>query len=398
MALPSCPVTTAAVVHEGSRRLGLVVLLALALALALAAAGCARHPAVRASSLDGDAIDRVLVPRISASSRSMVLVLGTPHLVAFGERVEPRHLEPLLARLEAFAPTRIAVESLTADEVALLGEWAEHKPAAAELLGMYGSRSLELGRHMQASLGLDRTQAAVRAEVLLAALPDEPDGATRLQLVALWLAAHEFDSAALQWSYLDAASRGRATVVPAEVGERLDRFLASRNETAMLAIALARRLGLQRIWPIDSQYDGVQTLAAPRAQLSELFSDPRRAASIDSVQRELGDRLSNAALANGDLLPLYRHHNSSAYQDSDVRQWHWFIDNPHPGGLGRFRYAMWELRNLRQATHIVELAASTRPERVLVVVGSAHKAPLERVLATQLGVELVRFETVVGGG
>lgn len=365
--------------------------------LVLAAAGCARHAVVPAPSAGGGAIDRVLVARVPATSRSAVLVLGTPHLAAFGERVESRHLEPLLTRLAAFAPTRIAVESLTADEIALLGEWAERLPAAAELLGMYGGRTLQLGRQMQASLGLDRAQAAVRAEALIAALPGEPDQATRLQLVALWLAAYEFDSAALQWSYLDAVSRGHASLVPAEVGERLDRFLARRNETGMLAIALARRLGLQRIWPIDSQYDGVRTLAAPREHLNELFSDPRRGESADLPQREHNAHLTNAALAAGDLLPLYRHHNSPAYLDGDARQWHWFIDNQHPSGLGRFRYAMWELRNLRQATYIVEVAASTRPERVLVVIGSAHKAPLERVLATQLGVELVSFDAIAGG-
>lgn len=59
---------------------------------------------------------------------------------------------------------------------------------------------------------------------------------------------------------------------------------------------------------------------------------------------------------------------------------------------------MWELRNLRQATYIAEIAASTRPERVLVVIGSAQKAPLERVLTAQIGVNLVSFDAIVAFG
>jgi pheromone shutdown protein TraB len=56
------------------------------------------------------------------------------------------------------------------------------------------------------------------------------------------------------------------------------------------------------------------------------------------------------------------------------------------------------VRNLRQATHIVDLAATGRPERVLVVVGAAHKASIERVLATQLTVRLVQLEEQDGVG
>lgn len=369
------------------RRHALLLALLLPLPFAVAASDGGRPAWV-------DAIDRVLVPLATPAMRSQVLVLGTPHLAGESDRLTPGHLQPLLERLAAFAPTRIAVESLSADEIATLAAHAPHAPAAAEILQMFAGSRHELGRRMQEQLGLDHAAAAQRAEALLATLADDAAPARRLELVALWLAAYEFDSAALQWSLLAEDERVGNTVVPDEVAARLDRWLASSNEIATLALPLARRLGLQRIHPIDSQYDGVRTLSMPRDALEALFSDPARGTSMDPAHAAQSKRIADEAFAAGDLVPLYRHHNSGGYMDGDATQWRWLFARGQDSGLDRFRYAMWELRNLRQAMYIVETAASTRSERVLVLVGSAHKAPLERILATQLSVELMPFGTI----
>lgn len=363
-----------------------VALLALLLPSALAAADDGPERA--------DAIDRVLAPLATPALRSQVLVLGTPHLSAESGRLTPGHLAPLLDRLADFAPTRIAVESLAADEIAMLAAHAPHVPAAAEVLAMFAAGAHELGRLMQQRLGIDHAAAAQRAAALEATLDGEAGSATRIELVALWLAAYEYDTAALQWSLLPEDARTGGALIPAEAAARLDRRLAGANETVTLALPLARRLGLRRIHPIDSQYDGVRTLSMPRDALEALFADPARGTSVDPAHTARAGQVADAAFAAGDLLPLYRHHNSRGYMDGDAAQWRWLFAGRHDSGLDRFRYAMWELRNLRQAVRIADVAASTRPERVLVLVGSAHKAPLERILATQLGVALVGFEAV----
>lgn len=363
-------------------------LLAVLLPLSLAAT------AGNNGSAPPDAIDRVLAPLATPALRSQVLVLGTPHLSAEAARLTPGHLQPLLDRLVDFAPTRIAVESLAADEIATLAAHAPHAPAAAEVLGMFAAGAHETGRAMQEKLGIDHAAAARRAAALEATLDADADPAKRLELVALWLAAYEYDTATLQWSLLPEDARTGAATIPAEVAARLDRRLAGANEIVTLALPLARRLGLRRIHPIDSQYDGVRMLSMPADALEALFADPARGTSMDPAHTAQTRQVADDAFAAGDLLPLYRHHNSSRHMGGDATQWRWLFADKHAGGLHRFRYAMWELRNLRLATHIADVAASTRPERVLVLVGSAHKAPLERILATQLGVELAGFETI----
>lgn len=342
----------------------------------------------------GDAIDDVLAPRVTDAQQSEVAVLGTLHLSGHRERLEPEHLESLHALLDAFAPTRIAVESLTADEIALLAEREAHDPTAAEIVRMFARRTLDIGKSMQAVLVIGRVAAAHRAREILAARGAALGDEDRLELVAHWLAAYEFDSAALQWSYLSPQVRASAPDFPAEVRDRLDRFLSSSNENVVLALALARRLGLQTITPIDSQYDGVRTLSAPPDALAELFDDPRRSELQDAAHASKSERMLETAFEAGDMLPFYRYLNSREYMSGDATQWIWLLEGRHSSGLDRLRYAMWELRNLRQVTNIVDAAASVRPERVLVVVGAAHKAALERVLATQLSVKLVAFEAL----
>lgn len=363
---------------------------------AVAAIAACGHSAIAAerTGVGGDPIDNVLVLRVTPAFQSEVAVLGTLHLSNHRDRLQPGQLEPLLALLEAFEPTRIAVESLSADEIAMLAEREVHDPAAAEVVRMFARAPLGMGRSMQGVLAMDRIAAARKAQEILQARSSHLSDDDRLELVAYWLAAYEFSSAALQWSYLPAAVRARATNLPTDVRDHLDRFLAGSNENVVLAFVLARRLGLQTIIPIDSQYDGVRTLSAPADALKELFADPKRAELMDRAHAARADSIKADAFEAGDLLPLYRYLNSQEHMAADATQWHWLFAGRHSSGLDRMRYAMWELRNLRQATNIVDAAASVRPERLLVIVGVAHKAALERLLATQLSVRLVAFDAL----
>jgi|GEM_PF-579180 len=346
----------------------------------------------------GDAIDHVLGPRVTPGFQSQVLVLGTLHLSGEGGRLEPGHLGSLLDLLERFEPTRIAVESLTAHEVALLAELESQDPAAAQVLDMFGRRTLDAGRTMQLALDKSRAAAAWRARTVLEGQDTVMTDATRLALVGWLLAAYELNSAVLQWSYLSPETRDGDRTLPAEIRALLDGRMESSNEVVTVASALARRLGLQRLYSVDSQYDGVRTLSAPREALEALFSDPMRGELRDREWAARADSVKDAAFGAGDLLPLYRWMNGQEYQGGDLTQWNWLFEGRHPHGLDRFRYAMWELRNLRQATHIVDVAASGRPERVLVVVGASHKAHLDRLLGAHLSVRTVQLAELEGEG
>jgi len=350
-------------------------------------------PAARAQGLptaSGEAVRKALGPRTTPDFQNEVLVLGTMHLAEYADVLRPEHLEALLAALERWAPTRIAVESLAPDEIALLAEREPHDPAAAQVLDMFARRTLTLGRLMQERLGLGRIEAGQRADALLASgTPHDP--VARLQLVALFLAAYEYDSATLQWSYLSEGARADAADLPDEVRSALDRRLNSANEIVTLALPLARALGVQRVYATDSQADGLRTLTAPRAALTEVYADPRRAAWHELDAARSAGAVRDSAFAAGDLMAAYRQANSVAHLESDAKQWAWLFDTQHPSGVDRLRYQMWELRNQRMASNLLEALASTDRERLLLIVGSSHKAYLDLLLATQLSVRLVQL-------
>jgi hypothetical protein len=338
-----------------------------------------------------DAIGQVLTPRVTPPFQSSVLVLGTPHLAGERSRLTPAHLEPLLAHLAAFAPTRIAIEALPGDEIALLAEREAYDSGAAYVLETFARSALLVGRTMQQALGVTRVQAEREALARAAALTADAPDTARVEVAALLLAAYDFNSATLQWSYLPADVRARVTTLPADVHALLERRLGSANEIVTVAMPLARRVGLQVFDAIDSQYDGIRTLALPTDELNGIFGDPARGALYDSAWVTRAADIRDAAFAAGDLVPMYLFANSDASQVGDQSQWYWLFE-PHQAGTGgRFRYAMWELRNLRQATRILEVAASRgdASERVLVLVGSSHKTPVERALRTQLTVRVV---------
>jgi hypothetical protein len=351
------------------------------------------------STASTDAIEQVLLPRVTPPFQSSVLVLGTPHLAGERSRLTPAHLASLHARLAEFAPTRIAIEALSGDEIALLAEREAHDSGAAHVLETFARSTLVAGRAMQQALGVTRVQAEREALARVTVLTADASATARVEVAALLLAAYDFNSAALQWSYLPAEVRARDTTLPADVRSLLDRRLGSANEIVTVAMPLARRVGLQVFDAIDSQYDGIRTLALPSEVLTGIFGDPARGALYDSAWVARAADIREAAFAAGDLLPMYRFTNSDASQAGDQSQWHWLFE-PHQAGTGgRFRYAMWELRNLRQATRILEVAASRADtsERVLVLVGSSHKTPVERALRVHLTVRVVNTEAVLAG-
>jgi hypothetical protein len=356
---------------------------------AAAVTACAGGPSV----LRGQAIDRVLAPQVTPPFQAEVLVLGTSHLSEYRDQLRPEHLQRLLALLVAWAPTHVAVESLTADEIALLAELEAHDSAAAQVLDMFGRGTLTAGRTMQRVLAVDRVAAGRSARAMAAqgALTDDD----RVELTGLLLAAYEYNSATLQWSLLPEDVRQRDGPLPPELRDALNRRLGSANEIVTLAMPIARRLGLPLLHSMDSQYDGMRTLSAPREELYALLTHPDRARLQDGEARERADRVRRDAFAAGDLLPMYLHANSDEHHAGDVTQWNWLFQPEHAAGLGRLRYAMWELRNMRQAMHIIDVAATGGAQRLLVIVGSSHKPYLDRLLATQLSVRLVQLEDLV---
>jgi hypothetical protein len=132
------------------------------------------------------------------------------------------------------------------------------------------------------------------------------------------------------------------------------------------------------------------------ANMEAFQSEPWFAAMLASPAftplREAGQHLTTPAEA----LATYQMLNRPAIGRVDADgQWLNMINRPSPGDVGRSRVAAWEVRNLRMAANIREVAGFTPGGRVLVITGSAHKPWLDAYLAMMSDVRIVDANAVL---
>lgn len=311
-----------------------------------------------------------------------VAVLGTPHLTTI-DGLDTAWLEPLLARLVTWQPDLIMVENLPGRAL----EQMRADRAYTEVAAQFGGEALALAAQMQAHLAIDPAGARAAIETRLADGPQEPD--ERRRLAALFLAAADPVSAGVQWRRLTEAERVEDISLPAPAVTALNDTLTSVNESHAIGAALAARLGMERVYPIDSHADKDAFLALEEA-LTAAFRDSRVMAEVMSSDGMAQLQTYGGNVANGDdLLQRYREMNDAAYQRLDIRlQWASFA-RADMNGLGRQRLALWESRNLAMAANARKAMARHPHPRVLIVVGAAHKPFLEDLLARGMDVRIV---------
>ncbi len=361
--------------------------LAIALNLAFAAAALGLEPAV---PLSCDTLPR--------AERTQILVLAGPHLESMlDQQVDLGLLDPLLAALERFAPDLIAIERLPGETV---DAWLQASPRYDAMLNSFAPKARRVGGAAQKAAGLTYQEALTEGENLIQSMMRSKEAVVESSLrarAALLLAAlHDFTSAALQWSLVPESARGGHTLLPPEIASELQELLATRAEYVTIGLTLARRLGHQRVFPIDDQCDAQFQLEHGGQLMKELQETPEFKRLNDSpFLKDLRGRMGQA-VQKRDLLGLYRLMNSQAYGSDDVEtQWHIWHRTNLPSGLDRRRAALWEERNLRIAANIRRAAASQGARRILVIIGASHKAFLDAYLRQMMDVEIVDGDTVL---
>lgn len=313
-----------------------------------------------------------------------VLVLGTPHLSGLPESFTPDMLAPLLDRLAAWRPTAIATEDLSGLQCDSLRRYPSRY---AETVKTYCDDPVPAGQ----ATGLGVPEANAEAERLLAAWPQTPSPGERRHLAAVFLAAGEHGSALVQWLRLPADERHAGDSLTDALVGTLEKVRARRNETYLIAAALAARLGLERLWSVDDHSaDSPEPtepaeLKANEAAIMTAWDNPA------SRQRRAESDQLNARLAQPDgLLNIYRAYNSAdapmlVYQ-SDFGA---ALAEPSAQGFGRKYVGYWETRNLRMVANMRDVIGRYPGTRLLTIVGSSHKGYYEAYLAQMHDVEVV---------
>lgn len=350
------------------------------LTLPHAAAARDYRPAFRPDELKGEIV----------AAPNEVLVLGTPHLSGLPTSFTPALLAPLLDRLAAWRPTAIATEDLSGLHCDSLRRYPERY---AETVQTYCFDPAPAA----AATGLTVPAANAEAERLLADWPATPLPAQRRRLASIFLAAGEPGSALVQWLRLPPEERTAGDGLNGELTAYLEKIRTKRNETWLIAAALAARLGLERLWSVDDHSADTPeptdpaVLKANEEAIMTAWNNP-----ASTARREQSEAL-NAAIDQPDgLLNLYRAYNAPeaamlAYR-SDFGA---ALTEPSPQRFGRKYLGFWETRNLRMVANMRDVLGRYPGTRMLTIVGASHKGYYEAYLDQMHDVRLVDSDAVL---
>jgi len=319
-----------------------------------------------------------------AGPPAQVLVLGSPHLSQLPNKLDPKLLEPLLTRLAAFKPDVITVEGLSGEECEILlrfkakhgGAWDDYCWPTADV---------------EKLTGLTVAQAEDEIDRTLKSWPKDPTPAQRRHLALLFLAANDRSSAAVQWLRLPEAERRAADGLNQAMVDVIERKGRPLNENVAIGAALAARLGLERIYPVDDHIaDGRfdQNSAEGKAYAAALQAAWK--SSPPPRVRVEADRLEANLKTGSDLVGYYRLLNNPESQrqtiSSDMGA---AARTASSQPYGRQYLAWWESRNLRMVANIRSSFDNNPGARVLAIVGATHKGYFDAYLDMMQDVRIV---------
>ena len=315
-----------------------------------------------------------------------ILTLGTPHLSQIAVSVNSTLMTALLDKLAAYKPAVITVEDVSGEQCDHLKRYGGTYPGSFDAW----CASPEVA---QKAVGMDLPTAADEIHKTLATWPMQPTSADRRHLAALFLATGDKPSAVVQWLRLPPAERHTGDGINEDTLKMVERVGAKPNETYDVAVALAVRLGLERVYLIDDHTsDGVAI------DTDQSYSDAIQAAWKIAPSKAVAQEreIESALKTPEDVLALYRFVNQpDTLRQNITADFGAALGQQTPQLYGREYVAGWEVRNLRMVANIRAAVATTPGARVLNIVGSSHKAYYDAYLDMMHDVKLIDTETVL---
>ena len=317
---------------------------------------------------------------------TQVLTIGSTHLGQLKIMVTPEMLSPLIDKLAAFKPTIITHEGISGEQCDVLKRYEARYPGMFETY-CWGNEDAAK------ATGLTVSEAVAKVEQTLADWPANPTAAQRRRLASIFLAAGDRPSARVQWLQLPVADRTTGDGIDESLLKIVTRAGAKPNETYEIAVALAARLGLNRVFAVDDHTaDSIQGQAGLGLdKFLKSFWGTAKSPIFDE-----DERLAATLKTGNDLLVYYRFINhpeaQREYVSLDYRR---AMNTATPESYGRMYNAWWETRNLRMVSNIRAAFGNTPGARVLNIVGASHKAYYDAYLDMIADVELADADAIL---
>lgn len=364
--------------------------------------GTVGHRGKRPAAASVTALLALAVLALSAGpgTAQTVTVVGTPHLTELDHPPSLEQLAHAVEVLSTFRPTQVCVERMSGERIEVLvadpGRYGltlqprlHGRPLASAIV--------PIGVEMQVML--ERRPADARAEAReLVGRWDELDARGRLRAVGLQLAGFEFHSAALNWSYLNERDRREGgELFGSRIVEALEKSLASVHEVYSVGIPLAREAGLHELCTVDSLEDEARGMMAAIEHGGQAIIDDLK------VQARIEELLARGAEAwrfeEGPeaMVAMLRFFNSDEFAELDRRlQWETLREFDNEAGAFHRRLMYWHARTAEISAELFRALARGPEERVLFIVGAAHRPFTEADLGAQPWFEVMSAKTLLG--
>ncbi len=315
---------------------------------------------------------------------SQVLVLGTPHLSPYSDKVTDAHFAKVHQKLTEYAPKAILVESLRPEDIHTMLNDAQYLDRV--IPQFVGKEFVALAKSMQTFLELD----APSALAAFRALPYSSEPKHLKKALKLAVAAYDKPNALLYWHYLKAQN---ITPKDQHIVAYFNEVSKKQSEISILAIPLAMKLKHPRLYAMDDHFDKAAFLKILPALSKAIESSGMKEKIIASGYISKPTAIIEKAIESGDFTSVYHYFNSKEYQ-TQVRdvEWSSFVAEAFPNDVGQSRLALWDVRNFNMASHIMGVIATHPQERLLVIVGANHKLFLENHLANAMAVSVTPFQ------
>jgi hypothetical protein len=321
-----------------------------------------------------------------------VTVVGTRHLTGLEIPPDQAQFDHAVDALLSFRPTQVCVERMSGARIqTLIADPARHGMTLnPETHGRpLTSAIIPAGARMQAELEIRPADARDEAR-RIAASGQALAAEDRIRLIALQLAGYEFHSAVLNWSYLDETEQARARqTIPAEDAEAMSGFLASVHEVYSLGMPLARRAGLNALCTADSLEDESAGMRLALGHGGEDILDSPHVRSRFDALTQSWQEAWRPEDGPGALTAMLRRFNGPEFAEMDRRlQWETLLEFDTPDGAFRRRLMLWHARTSEISAEIYRALSEGPDERVMLIIGSAHRPFTEADLRSQPWLEV----------
>lgn len=320
--------------------------------------------------------------RAQTLEKTQILVLGTVHLNHF-DGIKSDYVNRVIDSLSQMKFDVVGIEKMSPE---LLLDIRSRNSKHWQELYSYFSKSIEMGEFYQNyySMNYDNAELLIDSLLTKAILTEQE----RVSFIKAALCSYDPWTAALHYQYLPEDMIADTSIV-----SDLENYVTSNNEINLIAINLAMRLNIKKLFPIDNLQDETILLHHFPEFLNEYKNSQNKIAKLfDNPFFHKKDSIISNSIAKRDLFDIYKFVNSKEYMEGDKKgQWDIWYETNFKSKTDRSRYSLWEMRNLQITANIMRLVAGNQGKKILILIGASHKSFIEKHLKQISDIEIMNF-------